>query len=214
LGIFCANIILKGPESDEIARYLSQRGRAAWVSDTADHVTAGYDQVFQRGHAVITRRFEASHLPHLYRRGETEWEPLARDLSAAFHCPVLATEIHDSDFVFYELFESGRLMDEYLSALYRFDPVADMEFLARPIADHAAMLCRAFGTERAMATVAGILADAGEPSNTYFANAHGQLWEVLQAMGLPEGCGCGTVLPTYGVEGIPGFTATKPEIGK
>ncbi len=153
MGLFCSNIILKGPDSGEVLPYLRQCGRIAWISRTVDDVTVVFDDEFQGGHAVVWRRFE---VPRAYKFGETAWEPLARDLSARFGCVVLAMEIHDDDYFYYQLYGDGRLVDEYVSdpdpfgnvSYYNRDPLPHMDLLSRSSMDHADILCRAFGVEK------------------------------------------------------------------
>jgi hypothetical protein len=216
--MFCASIIIKGPDSQALLSYLRERRRVAWVSHTQDGVTVVFDNEFG-GHDIVSRRFEGRHLPHLYPRGETAWEPLARDLSALFVCVVFAMEVYDGDYFYYEFFKAGHLIDEYVSDHDPFgdgeipiiDPVPNNERLSRSADEHADALCRAFGNETARSDVACILADSGSESSTYCADAIGQFRAVVEALDLPDIAGMGgtvNVMPEN-APFVPDFTATR-----
>jgi hypothetical protein len=215
VGIFCASIILKGPDAADVRRELRARDRLAWISQTTAGVTVVFDNEYQGEKGVIWRRFE---IPDLYRPGETAWEPLVRDLSGRFGCIAFAMEIHDSDYLYYELSDAGRLMDEYISEpdpfgwveLYGRDPLPNTDLLSRPMMHHADLLCRAFGIEEATEQVAGLLGAAAGESAIY-GDVIDQFRALTSALQLPSVAGFGKTVPVDGYPHPAGLVSTMRE---
>ncbi len=155
----------------------------------------------------------------MYPRGETAWEPLARDLSAQFTCLVFAMEVYDGDYFYYELYETGRLVDEYVSDPDPFgygeysgrQPLPDHELLSRSVAEHAVILCRAFHNDTALHDIARILADSGNESSPYHGDAAKQFRAIIDALDLPKIAGIGGAAGVLQANApfYPNFTPTR-----
>src|SRR5579885_624820 len=102
MGSFYTNITLKGPSQEQVAAYLCERRRDAYVSPTINGVTIVYD------------READEQLPGVL-------DSVSADLSSTFHCPAWWTLLHDSDVFLYALYVDGVRIDEYNSAPSYFD---------------------------------------------------------------------------------------------
>jgi hypothetical protein len=132
MGNSYSNITLNGPAQDEVVRYLNAGRHVAYVSPTL------------HGRTVVFEEHEA---------GEQEIFDLAAGLSAHFQCPALAIVVHDSDILYYQLFEDGVLTDEYNSH----PSFMTNEPPRPPEGGDARRICAAFGRPEAEATVERIL---------------------------------------------------------
>jgi len=160
MGNFYTNYTIKGPRQHEVAAALA--GRKAVVACGENGCVVVFDK-------------QSDH------QDEEEIAALAAQLSARFNCPVLAVMNHDDDILWYQLYESGKLTDEYDSSPGYFDP--DEEFSA-PAGGDAARLASAFGTKD-VATVEAVLrkSDHDDDGYTFAVERHEDL---VRALGLPE----------------------------
>lgn len=159
MGLFYQSVTVQGPTHSQLLRYLQQRQRSAWLSPTINGMTSIFDDDMSRDRNVA-RRFER---PAHYRPGVTGWEPVVRELSAHIHCVLFAAEVYDGDYFYYQLYDDGVLIDEYVSDVDPFgtaDEVTTDTTLLRQN-DHAAALCAAFNAGGAESAVVSILANGG-----------------------------------------------------
>jgi len=159
MGSFYTNITVSGPSDADVISFLTETGRRAYVSPTHRGFTVIYDEACEAQDTDVL-------------------SVLAEELSAKFDCPALAVLNHDDGVLFYRLFISGVLRDEYVSAPDAFD--MDEEDVAE-VAGDAALLCEIFGVEGKEDRVREILADRTKYKFEY--ERHGQL---LSALGLPQ----------------------------
>jgi hypothetical protein len=121
MGNFYTNYTLRGPSQQAVAASLA--GRAAFVTPAQN----GCVVVFDEGS-------EAQNLEAI--------ADLAARLSRELGCPVLAVLNHDDDILWYQLYLSGELADEYDSSPGYFDSSGEP---ADPAGGDARKLCNAFG---------------------------------------------------------------------
>jgi hypothetical protein len=168
MGSFYTNITLRGPAQASVAEYLNRQNRDAYVSPTANDCTVVYDAASESQDTDIL-------------------EGLTSELSRQFGCPALAILNHDDDILWYKLYESGQLVDEYDSAPSYFDPRATE--IAPPQGGDAQKLCGAFKAEEHSAKVEEILRAPGIVGYLFAVERHEALAE---ALGIPEfSVGCG-----------------------
>ena len=115
------NYTLRGPSQRTVATALA--GRRAVVAPVRNGCVVAFDEVSDE---QDTDRIAA----------------LATSLSRGLDCTVLAVLNHDDDILWYCLYGSGRLEDEYNSSPGYFDPSAGD---SNPAGGGAAKLCAAFG---------------------------------------------------------------------
>jgi len=160
MGGFYTNYTLRGPSQRAVASALA--GRKAIVSPESSGCVVAYDEASddQDGQAIAA---------------------LALHLSRSLHCPVLAVLDHDDDILWYQLYEDGKLTDEYDSTPGYFDPSAEP---SAPAGGDAEGLCRTFGVND-VATVEAILRKSSFDDDGY-AFAHERHADLVRALGLPE----------------------------
>jgi hypothetical protein len=192
MGSFYTNIALKGPAQDALLTYLRAQGRDAYVTPPIGDITLVYDLACEsQDFRILTA--------------------LATDLSRAFACVALAALVHDDDFLVYELFQDGTLLDEYNS-----DPTYfEGERPSPPSGGNANALAAAFGAERAEARVEAILrawsGPNGEPGASPYLFAQFRHRDLARALGLPERlCLLGYVYVEQGEAETPGIVKTLP----
>lgn len=167
MGNFYTNITLRGSDQDSIAEYLTQQNRDAYVSPTVNHCTVVYDEQCESQDTGIL-------------------ESLASDLSKRFSCPALAVLNHDDDILWYKLFESGQLTDEYDSSPDYFDA---QDELAMPKGGDAQKLCGIFGAGQNVTEVERILR---APNPDAYVFAYERHEDLAKALGIPTfSVGCG-----------------------
>jgi hypothetical protein len=124
MGNFYTNYTLRGPAQKDVAAALA--GRNAIVTPPISGSLVVFDEASDdQNHDHIAE--------------------LAEMLSSRFQCPVLAVLNHDDDILWYQLYDNGRLTDEYDSAPDYFEPAAEPE---PPKGGDARLLCAAFGSSR------------------------------------------------------------------
>ena len=133
MGNFYTNIVLKGPDQDQVVDHLNGLVRLAIVSPTVDGFTVVYDSESERQDPNVL-------------------SGLACDLSKVFRCPALAVLNHDDDILWYQLFINGALVDEYDSAPNYFSGPP-----APPEGGDPEKLCNAFGASGSEGPVDGFL---------------------------------------------------------
>ena len=111
-------------------------------------------------------------------------EEFAAGLSRDLSCPVLAVSVYDDDILQYMLFQGGEKADEYNSKPAYFDEDADPDNPVGPSGGDAAMLCHAFGVQKA-AEVERILRTGSGLSGGYDFEIF-RHEALCKALGLPE----------------------------
>jgi len=166
MGNFYTNFTLKGPSQQAVADALS--GRSAVVTPAQDGCIVVFDEQSDgQDSGVITE--------------------LASGLSRKLHCPVLAVLNHDDDILWYQLYLSGKLADQYDSSPGYFDASAKP---SAPAGGDAQKLCSAFGAGSA-AEVESILRKSSfdEGGYTFAVERHADL---VRSLGIPDfGVGTG-----------------------
>jgi uncharacterized protein (DUF433 family) len=166
MGNFYTNYTLRGPSQQSVATALA--GRSAIVTPAQDGCVVVFDeQSDDQDSGVITE--------------------LASRLSEELRCPVLAVLNHDDDILWYQLYLSGELADEYDSSPGYFDASAES---CAPTGGDAQKLCSAFGAA-SVAEVESILRKSSldEGGYTFAVERHTDL---ARALGIPSfGVGAG-----------------------
>lgn len=161
MGSFYTNITLRGPTQHEVADYLIQADRIAYVSPTVKRITVVYDADSESQDTSVMGR-------------------LASELSNHFQCPSLAILNHDDDLLVYQLYEAGKLIDEYDSSPGYFDGE-----LSAPIDGDAKKLGQAFDVKHNIAQIESILRKPSYEEDGYlFATDRHR--ELAQALGIPS----------------------------
>lgn len=166
MGNFYTNYTLRGPSQQAVARALS--GRAAIVTPQRDGCVVVFDeQSDEQDMEVISE--------------------LAGNLSAELRCPVLAVLNHDDDILWYQLYMSGELADEYDSSPSYFDPEAEP---SDPAGGDAQKLCAAFASTN-VADVEAILRKSSfdEDGYAFAVERHAELAEALVLPSFAVGVG-------------------------
>jgi hypothetical protein len=166
MGNFYVNHTLRGPSQQAVAKALA--GRSAFVSPSQD------------GCVVVFDEQSDDQDPHII-------SDLARHLSRNFDCPVLAVLNHDDDILWYQLFISGELSDEYDSCPGYFEGAEEP---SGPEGGDAAKLCEAFGATD-VAEVERILHRFGFDEDSYVFAVERHM-DLTRAVGIPAfGVGTG-----------------------
>jgi hypothetical protein len=160
MGGFYTNYTLRGPSQKAVATALA--GRKAIVSPARSGCVVAYDEASddQDGEAIAA---------------------LGSHLSGSLRCPVLAVLDHDDDILWYQLYEDGKLTDEYDSTPGYFDPSAEP---SAPAGGDAERLCRVFGASD-VGAVEAILRKSSFDADGY-AFAHERHADLVRVLGLPE----------------------------
>jgi len=160
MGNFYTNYTLKGPSQQIVADALA--GRSAVVTPGQDGCIVVFDEVSdEQDSAVITE--------------------IASRLSRELCCPVLAVLNHDDDILWYQLYLSGDLADEYDSSPGYFDPSAE---LSAPAGGDAKRLCQAFGVGDQTALEAVLRKSSYDDDGYVFAfERHA---DIVRVLGIPD----------------------------
>ncbi|MCY6493931.1 hypothetical protein [Leptolyngbya sp. GGD] len=119
MGVQYSNIILHDVDQEEVVRYLTERGRKAYVSPTIGRITAVYDEAlngFEASELAELKKLDqsAETLLRQYHYGnEAVLVCLTSHLSRQFDCVALGTFVNDGHSLWYHLRENGALLDEY-----------------------------------------------------------------------------------------------------
>jgi hypothetical protein len=162
MGFSYTSITLKGADQAPVVQYLRRLGRDAYVSPTIGGVTVVYDREAEEQDTAVL-------------------QGLAEQLSRQFHVPALAALVHDSDVLWYGLFEDGRRLDEYKSEPAYFldiDPVP-------PNGGDAAVLARVFGAEDRADEIEAILRQWDDDSLEDYPFAEERHQALAEALSLP-----------------------------
>jgi len=166
MGNFYTNYTVRGPSQQAVAKALA--GRTAIVTPAQDGCVVVFDeQSEEQDQAVIA--------------------DLAACLSRELACPVLAVLNHDDDILWYQLYNSGELADEYDSSPGYFDPLSEP---SAPAGGDARTLSEAFGASN-VAEVESVLRKSAfeEGGYTFAFERHADL---ARALGIPSfGVGAG-----------------------
>jgi hypothetical protein len=176
MGNFYTNYTLRGPSQTAVADLL--RGRPAVVTPAENGCVLAFDEASDSQDSALIAE-------------------LAAKLSGAFHCPVLAVLNHDDDILWYQLYQSGKLTDEYDSSPGYFDPEAEP---SAPAGGDAARLCSAFGAPDPSA-VERVLRKSSYDEDGY-AFAFERHADLVRALGLPE-FGVGTAYASFESDELP-----------
>jgi hypothetical protein len=109
---------------------------------------------------------------------------LASRLSGQFCCPLLAVTNHDDSILWYQLYLSGELVDEYNSAPGYFETEDEEAAAAGPAGGDAKKLCAAFKSN-AVGKVEKILRKHGAAAGGYVFEVERHM-DLANALGIPE----------------------------
>jgi hypothetical protein len=124
MGNFYTNLTLRGPSQQAVAAEL--KGRSAFVTPPVNGCVVVFDQQSDEQDPKVL-------------------SGLGSRLSKKLSCPVLAVMNHDDDVLWFQLYTSGKLADEYNSSPGYFDGDAGP---SEPEGGNAEALCRAFGSTK------------------------------------------------------------------
>ncbi len=170
MGNFYTNYTLRGPTQQAVAK--AMEGRSAFVTPAQNGCVVVIDeQSEEQDQSAICE--------------------LAASLSQKLDCPVLAVLNHDDDILWYQLYVSGELTDEYDSTPGYFDPSAEP---SPPSGGDAEKLCAAFGTGK-IAEVETVLRKPSfdDDGYTFAFERHGDLARALGISSFGVGAGYGYV---------------------
>jgi hypothetical protein len=170
MGNFYVNYTLKGPGQQEVAKALT--GRRSIVTPSQKECIVVYDEESDEQNTDIIAK-------------------LASKLSKEFKCPLLAILNHDDDILWYQLYTSGKLIDEYDSTPGYFDPKAKP---SGPAGGDAQKLCDAFGVNDVI-SMEGILRKSGFDEDGYVF-AFLRHADIVRVLDLPE-FGVGTAYASF-----------------
>lgn len=163
MGSFYTNLTIRGPGQEAVASEL--KGRSAFVSPPMNGSVVVFDEECDEQDPKVLAK-------------------LASRLSSRFSCPVLAVLNHDDDVLWFRLYKSGDLLDEYDS--YPGFSEGD-DTATQPRGGDARALCDAFGSSN-YAEVERVLRTTSldEDGYTFAVERHDELAQALE-------------LPSYGV---------------
>ena len=106
---------------------------------------------------------------------------LASSMSRSLRCVVLATVNHDDDILFYQLYETGELTDNYDSSPNYFDAAAEP---SPPVGGDPRRLCEAFGAADIQA-VNGVLSKSSYDEDGYVFESERHT-DLVDLLGIPN----------------------------
>jgi len=134
MGSFYTNIVLNGADRQSTVELLRRLEREAFVAALKDDLTAVYDAEAEGQNPQVLAE-------------------LAGRLSRELDCVAWAVLNHDDDILWYRLYASGEMVDEYDSAPGYLDPGGP----SAPAGGDAGKLAQAFGRAEAGPTIEAIL---------------------------------------------------------
>lgn len=156
---FLTKIILQGLQEKVLIDYLNKISRKTYVSPSINNFIIIYDEKSE---------YQSQELFNLTSR-----------LSHEFKCPALAILVHDDIVLHYELYQDGKLIDDYIS-----NPgFHNSEKGHFPEGGDAGKLCNTFGVNQAINKVRSVLREPGE-TNSYFL-ASSRLAELVRELEIP-----------------------------
>ncbi len=166
MGNFYTNYTLRGASPQAVAAALA--GHAAFVTPAQNDCAVVFDEESEEQNPEVI--------------GD-----LATRLARELNCPVLAVLNHDDDILWYRLYLSGELADEYDSSPGYFDSSAEP---SGPAGGDARKLCDAFGANN-VAEVQRVLRKSSFDEDGY-AFAVERHADLIHALGIPSfGVGAG-----------------------
>jgi len=163
MGNFYTSYTLRGPSQQAVAMALA--GRASIASPAQDGCVVVFDEESEEQNVEIIAE-------------------LASRLSGQFNCPLLAVMDHDDSVLWYWLYLSGGLVDEYNSAPGYFETEDEDTAMAGPAGGEARKLCGAFGTN-AVEEVEGILRQPSAVDDGYLFQMERHM-DLTHALGIPD----------------------------
>jgi len=172
MGNFYDTITIKGPDQAQIAAFLKAQGQSACITPTRSGVTVVACRDLQIGEGFLVHR-----------------------LSKELNCAVWCVQVHDSDIMYYSLYQNGSLVDEFDS-----DPSYfwSDEYIPARGGDAEAM-CAAFGANdpETIEKVRKLITVPKQPDSTAGFNAEWRAQggyviaeerhaDLIKALGLPE----------------------------
>jgi hypothetical protein len=122
MGAFYVNYTIRGVDQQKVAKAFA--GKNAFVSPLRNGCVVASDQISDN-------------------QDQKQIAKLAAQLSSNLRCTVLAVLNHDDDILWYQLYVTGRLLDEYDSTPDYFNP-SDGTEAPEPKGGDAQQLCAAF----------------------------------------------------------------------
>ena len=164
MGHFYTNATLKGATHDDIVKAIQRMGRIAGVSPTVRGLTVVFDQKSERQNGSAY--------------------PFLKSLTKKLGCIALYVTNHDDSVLYYRLYDSGEVIDNYDSSPNYFDGPP-----APPSGGNAEQLCKVFGKPSARKKVQAILefdslSEANQDSNRYVFEVDRHR-DLARALGLP-----------------------------
>ena len=135
MGNFYVNYTTRGSDQAALAKALRSAKRKAYVGPTLEGVTVFFDEESDTQDDSIIKK-------------------LGQRISKALAAPVIAVLNHDDDILWFCLFETGKLVDEYHSFPGYFTDGEDT-----PAGGDAKKLCAAFGVSKKAKDIEKILRD-------------------------------------------------------
>jgi hypothetical protein len=176
MGAFYVNYTVKGADQQSVVRALS--GRKAFVTPEWNGFTVVFDEESDKQDQVTIAK-------------------LAVQLSTELRSTVLALLIHDSDILWFQLYEGGKLTDQYNSAPSYFSPKSE---ILPPEGGDAERLCSVFQCKDD-AKVERILR-ASYKEYPFAGDRHADLVQVLNLPTFAVGYGFRSVALDYLPEGL------------
>lgn len=163
MGATYSNVTLKGPGQADIVKYLKESGWTAYVSPSHD-----------RYHVVYPGMFEY-------------YQSAARDTTGHFDCFGIASVVFEDAYLYYELYQGGRMIDKYVSNAMIMD---ENQFIApEPRGGDARLLWQTFGAQTTIKRIEKLLRKPHQESDGYEA-ASKRHRDLVGMLGLPPACVC------------------------
>ena len=162
MGNFYTSYTVRGPSQQSVAGALA--GRSSFVAAGQDGCVVVFDEESDEQKQEIIAE-------------------LASRLSGQFRCPLLAVMNHDDSILWYQLYRSGELVDEYNSAPGSFETEDEEAAMAGPEGGDAKKLCAAFESN-AVGKVEKILRKPGAADDGYIFAIERHM-DLVRALGIP-----------------------------